>query len=108
MSCGELRKRQFKRGRWRGNDCTCGEEGGKEGEAGEARHKGSIAKRRRVFDPPPSRSSRRHAERAAVEKLRAAGVGVQPEQLAHVRPVMSKHVNRLGRYEFDSAVPAVL
>jgi TnpA family transposase len=44
---------------------------------------------------------------AAVGKLRAEGVTVTDEQLAHILPVMSGHINLLGRYEFDATAPAV-
>lgn len=44
---------------------------------------------------------------AAVEQLCSEGAEAAPEQLAHILPVMSEHINRLGRYEFDPAAPAV-
>lgn len=44
---------------------------------------------------------------AAVGKLRAEGVTVTDEQLAHILPVMSGHINLLGRYEFDATALAV-
>jgi len=44
---------------------------------------------------------------AAVEKLRAEGVEVKPEQLARIWPVMSEHINRLGRYELNPDAPKV-
>ena len=39
--------------------------------------------------------------------LRAKGVTVEDEQLAHILPVMWEHVNLLGRYEFDVTAPSV-
>ena len=44
---------------------------------------------------------------AAVEKLRAEETVVADEQLAHILPVMSKHINLLGRYEFDTTAPSI-
>lgn len=41
---------------------------------------------------------------AAVRQWEAEGRTILPEQLAHILPTMSEHINRLGRYEFD--VPA--
>ena len=40
---------------------------------------------------------------AAVKKLEMDGMTITPEQLAHVLPAMSEHINRLGRYEFNPA-----
>ena len=39
----------------------------------------------------------------AVKKLDMEGVTIKPEQLAHILPSMSEHINRLGRYEFNLA-----
>ena len=44
---------------------------------------------------------------SAVEKLRREGMTITSEQLAHILPTMSEHINRLGRYEFDPTVAAV-
>ena len=44
---------------------------------------------------------------AAVEKLRQEGMTIISEQLAHILPTMSEHINRLGRYEFDPASAAI-
>jgi TnpA family transposase len=44
---------------------------------------------------------------AAVDELRAEGVTITDEQLAHILPLLSEHVNLLGRYEFDVTDPAV-
>lgn len=44
---------------------------------------------------------------AAVEKLRQEGAAITAEQLAHILPTMSEHINRLGRYEFDPTAAAV-
>ena len=44
---------------------------------------------------------------AAVDQLRAQGGTITSEQLAHILPVMSEHINRLGRYEFDPTASAV-
>lgn len=44
---------------------------------------------------------------AAVKKLRAEGMMVEDEQLAHVLPVVWEHVNLLGCYEFDVTAPSV-
>jgi hypothetical protein len=44
---------------------------------------------------------------AAVRKLQAEGMVISPEQLAHVLPTMSEHINKLGRYEFDSEAVTV-
>ena len=38
---------------------------------------------------------------AAVEQLRHEGLTITSEQLAHILPTMSEHINRLGRYDFD-------
>lgn len=44
---------------------------------------------------------------ATVDELRAEGVSIAPEQLAHILPTMSEHINRLGRYEFDAQATSV-
>ena len=44
---------------------------------------------------------------AAADKLRAEGVQVADEQLAHILPLASEHINFLGRYEFDATAPSV-
>jgi TnpA family transposase len=44
---------------------------------------------------------------AAVQKLRREGTTITPEQLAHILPTMSEHINRLGRYEFDPTAIAI-
>ncbi len=44
---------------------------------------------------------------AAVEKLRAEKVAITDEQLTHILPVMSAHINLLGRYEFDVTASSV-
>jgi TnpA family transposase len=44
---------------------------------------------------------------AAVDELRAEGVTVTDEQLVHILPLMSEHINLLGRYEFDATAPSV-
>ena len=44
---------------------------------------------------------------AAMGKLRREGTIIDPEQLAHILPMMSEHINRLGRYEFDPTAMAV-
>ncbi len=38
---------------------------------------------------------------AAVDRLKTEGVPVADEQLAHILPLMSAHINLLGRYDFD-------
>jgi hypothetical protein len=38
---------------------------------------------------------------AAVVRLKEEGVTITDEQLAHILPVMSEHINLLGNYEFD-------
>jgi hypothetical protein len=38
---------------------------------------------------------------AAVDKLKTEGVTITDEQLAHILPVMTAHINLLGNYEFD-------
>jgi TnpA family transposase len=44
---------------------------------------------------------------AAVERLRAEGHAIADEELAHVAPMMFKHVNPYGKYTFDPQhVPA--
>ncbi len=44
---------------------------------------------------------------AAVNKLEMEGVSITPEQLAHILPVLSEHINRLGRYEFNPAADSI-
>lgn len=44
---------------------------------------------------------------AAVNKLEMEGVSITPEQLAHILPVLSEHINRLGRYEFNPAAETI-
>jgi TnpA family transposase len=44
---------------------------------------------------------------AAADKLRAEGVTITDEQLVHILPVTSEHINLLGRYEFDVTAPSV-
>jgi len=44
---------------------------------------------------------------AAVDKLRAEGMVITPDQLAHILPTMSEYINRLGRYEFDPAAASI-
>jgi TnpA family transposase len=44
---------------------------------------------------------------AAVDQLREEGVTITDEQLAHILPLMSEHINFLGRYEFNATAPAV-
>jgi len=38
---------------------------------------------------------------AAVDQLKAEGIPMTDEQLAHILPVMSHHLNLLGNYDFD-------
>jgi hypothetical protein len=42
-----------------------------------------------------------------VEQLRAGEVTTMLIQHAHILPVMSEHINRLGRYEFDPDAKSV-
>ena len=44
---------------------------------------------------------------AAVDKLQDEDVAVTHEQMAHILPLMSKHINLLGRYEFDLTAPSI-
>ena len=44
---------------------------------------------------------------AAVDRLRAEGMVITPDQLAHILPTMSEHINRLGRYKFDPAAGSI-
>ena len=44
---------------------------------------------------------------AAVDRLRAEGMVITPDQLAHILPAMSEHINRLGRYEFDPTAASI-
>jgi TnpA family transposase len=44
---------------------------------------------------------------AAADKLRAEGVQIANEQMAHILPLTSEHINFLGRYEFDATAPSV-
>ena len=44
---------------------------------------------------------------AAVNKLRAEGMTITSEQLAHILPTMSEHINRLGRYDFNPTAASV-
>jgi hypothetical protein len=32
---------------------------------------------------------------------------ITPDQLAHILPTMSEHINRLGRYEFDPTADSI-
>jgi hypothetical protein len=48
-----------------------------------------------------------HILLAAADRLRVEGMTIADEQLAHILPLMSEHVNLLGRYEFDAHNPAV-
>ena len=44
---------------------------------------------------------------AAVDQLKAEGVTITDEQLAHILPVMSEHINLLGKYDFDVTTASV-
>jgi TnpA family transposase len=44
---------------------------------------------------------------AAVDKLKAEGVTITDEQLAHILPVLSEHINLLGNYEFEANTTSV-
>jgi TnpA family transposase len=43
---------------------------------------------------------------AAIERLKADRVPVTDEQLAHILPLMTAHINLLGRYDIDPAASA--
>ena len=42
---------------------------------------------------------------AAVERIRAEGVGVDPRDIARLSPLVHKHINLLGRYAFSLPEP---
>ena len=42
---------------------------------------------------------------AVVEQLRAEGIGVDPQDVARLSPLMHKHINFLGRYAFSLPEP---
>ena len=44
---------------------------------------------------------------AAVDKLKSEGMEITDEQLAHILPFMTEHINLLGRYEFKADVSSV-
>ncbi len=56
-------------------------------------------------DTPTSTAPMTAAARDAL--VMAGGADVADEQLAHILPVMSEHINLLGRYEFNPTAAAV-